>query len=180
MTRHLLLRPTNYIYFPISKSEGICWLPAYYRLLFQKLFQCFHSLQFQLIKCNGYEVAVSCSKANWINKNTDRRRNVHLESLDLLVELNSQLVQGDVIHLNEIIFCVVIYKIYRSMRLAWTFFIFTYWIELFHGNRFVVHETFVHSAKASLSESAAAAWYWTVVKVACNLHQLIVQETGET
>lgn len=27
-----------------------------------------------LLKCNGYEVAVSHSKANWINKDTDRRR----------------------------------------------------------------------------------------------------------
>lgn len=57
---------------------------------------------------------------------------------------------------------------------------FTYWTEFFHRNRFVIQDTFVYSAEASLSESAAAVWYGTVIKVACDLNQLVVQETGET
>jgi len=56
---------------------------------------------------------------------------------------------------------------------------FTYWIELFHRDRFVVKETFVHGAEASLSQSAAAVWDGSVIEVARDPHQLIVEETGE-
>lgn len=57
---------------------------------------------------------------------------------------------------------------------------FTYWTEFFHCNRSVIQDTFVYGAKASLSDSAAAIRYGTVIKVARNLNQLFVQETGET
>lgn len=57
---------------------------------------------------------------------------------------------------------------------------FTYWIEFFHCNGCVVQDPFVHSAKASLSKSAAAIRYGPVIKVACNPNKVIVEETGET
>lgn len=55
----------------------------------------------------------------------------------------------------------------------------TYRGEFFHRDRFVIQDTFVHSAKASLPESAAAVGHVAVVEVTCYLDQLAVGETGK-
>lgn len=58
--------------------------------------------------------------------------------------------------------------------------IFSHWIEPFHRNRFFIDETFVYGPKASLSQSAPAIGHGAIIKVACDLHQLMVKETRKT
>lgn len=55
----------------------------------------------------------------------------------------------------------------------------TYGGEFFHRDRFVIEDTFVHSAEASLPESAAAVGHVAVVEVPRYLDQLAVGETGK-
>lgn len=111
-------------------------------------------------------------------QNPGKQTNIHFQDLDLLVELNPQLVQGDVIHLKDTL-CL---EILLSATKQWDRYgdIFTHWIEFFHCYRFVVEDTFVHGAKASLSQPAAAIWHRAIVKITRDPHQLVEQETGDT
>lgn len=51
--------------------------------------------------------------------------------------------------------------------------------EFFHRNRFVIEDTFVNSAEASLPKSAAAVGHVAVIEVPRYLDQLAVGETGK-
>ena len=59
-------------------------------------------------------------------------------------------------------------------------FVSTHWTELLHGYGFVVDKTLVHRPKPSFPQPVPALRCWSVVKVACDVHQFVVQEAQVT
>lgn len=130
----------------------------------------FSCCKLQIIKHIRHPLLRCCNESLGGGRRGDK--DLHCQSLDLLLELDLELLQGRVLHLDHIC-CHKTPK--REAENA-----VTYRNELFHRNQLVVEDASVDGAEAPLPQPAAALRDGPVVKAVRDLHQVVVGDAGET